>query len=161
MSGHDPSRPLVEALLDACCEPGPVFVYNGSFEGARIDGLAQRFPQYADALRILRRRLVDLYPITWRHFCHPVQRGSWSLKRLLPAVAPKLRYIDLPGVRDGDMAMQAYLEAIDPSTTAERRAAIEHGLARYCELDTRALVELFRCFHQHGFSSPTPQEPTT
>ena len=156
VSSNDPSLPLVEALLDACREPGPVFVYNGSFEGARIEELAQRFPEYADALLKLRRRLVDLYPITLRHFCHPVQRGSWSLKRLLPAVAPELHYGDLPGVRDGDMAMQAYLEAIDPSVTAERRAAIEDGLARYCELDTRALVELFRCLHQHGLSSPTP-----
>ena len=155
VSGHDPSHRLVEALLDACREPGPVFVYNGSFEGARIDELAQRFPEYADALRMLRRRLVDLYPITLRNFYHPVQRGSWSLKRLLPAIAPELRYGDLPGVRDGDMAMQAYLEAIDPFVTAERRAAIEDSLVQYCELDTRTLVELFRCLHRHGFSSPT------
>lgn len=160
LTGDDPSGPLVEALLDACSEPGPVFVYNGSFEGSRLGELALRYPGRADALIALRRRLVDLYPITARHYCHPAQQGIWSLKRLLPAVAPDLRYDDLPGAQDGGMAMQAYIEATDPDTTAERRSVIADGLFRYCELDTRALVEVFRCLHRHAFPTPSHQEPS-
>ena len=160
LTGDDPTLPLVEALLDACREPGPVFVYNGSFEGARLEELAQRAPVHGEALRDLRGRLVDLYPITRRHYCHPAQQGSWSLKRLLPAVVPDLRYDDLPGVHDGGMAMQAYLEAVDPATSAGRRAALEDGLSRYCELDTLALVELFRCLHRHAFPSPFKERPS-
>lgn len=160
LSGEDPSAGFAAALLDACREPGPVFVYNAAFEGDRLEELAQRCPAEAGPLRALRQRLVDLYPIALRHFYHPAQHGSWSLKQLLPAIAPDLCYEALPGPRDGDMAIQAWLEAVDASTPVPRREAIADGLRRYCALDTLALVELYRCVSGHA-AAPGHQEGET
>ena len=43
----------------------------------------------------------DLSAIAFERYYHPEQRGSWSIKRVLPAVAPDLRYDGIDGVQDG------------------------------------------------------------
>ena len=52
----------------------------------------------------------------------------------------------LEGVQNGDMAQQAFLEAIDPATTPERREELRLQLHDYCELDTLALVRIWEIF---------------
>ncbi len=146
LQGSDPSERFARALIEVCHEPIPIFVYNAGFEGARLTELAQRF----DALRVplldIKQRLVDLHPIARDHYYHPGQQGSWSIKKVLPTLAPDLDYSALSQVQDGSQAMQAYLEAIDSNTTAERKAQIQERLLAYCELDTLAMVEIWRFF---------------
>lgn len=146
LSGGDPSRAFAEALVGACGERGPIFVYNAGFEMARIRDLAQRFPRLAKALLALNERVVDLLPVAREHYYHPSQQGSWSIKAVLPAVCPDLNYGDLDGVQDGSMAMEAFLEAISPQTAAARKAEIEQQLLDYCALDTYAMVRLWAAF---------------
>ena len=43
LSGKDPSKKFAEALIEACGERGPVFVYNAVFETTRIKELVERF----------------------------------------------------------------------------------------------------------------------
>jgi len=144
LSGKDPTREFAEALVNDCGSTGPIFVYNAGFEGARIKELAERLPKIAKALLAIKGRLVDLHPITKAHYYHPSQRGSWSIKAVLPAVAPDLSYESLQGVKDGGMAMEAYLEAIHCDTTTERKGQIEKQLLDYCGLDTFAMVRLWQ-----------------
>jgi hypothetical protein len=146
MSGKDPSRPFVEALIRACGESGPVFVYNVGFERARISELAERFPRFSTSLRAIAARLVDLLDVAKQYYYHPSQAGSWSIKNLLPAIAPQLSYDALDGVQDGGMAMEAYLEAITPATRAARKTELRAQLERYCGLDTYGLVKLWQHF---------------
>ena len=91
-------------------------------------------------------RIVDLLPVAQRFFYCPSQQGSWSIKRVLPAVVPELRYDQLEGIQDGGAAMAAYLEAIDLATTPKRKAEIEAELRAYCKLDTYAMVRLWQVF---------------
>ena len=133
-------------MLSACGERGPIFVYNAGFEMARIRDLAQRFPRLSEALLALNERVVDLLPVAREHYYHPSQQGSWSIKAVLPALCPDLKYGDLDGVQDGGMAMEAFLEAISPQTSAARKAEIEHQLLAYCALDTYAMVRLWAAF---------------
>lgn len=146
LSGADPSLAFARALIEKSCEIGPIFVYNSGFEGSRIQELSMRFPELEVPLLSIRKRLFDLLPIAQSRFYHPSQMGSWSLKKLLPAIAPHWRYEHLAGVQDGNMATQAFLEAIDPTTSHERRQQIEHQLHRYCAMDTMAIVEIWRRF---------------
>ena len=145
-TGQDPSRPFIQALLRACGEQGPIFVYKASFEISRMRELAERFPHSADALQALIDRVVDLLPIAQEHYYHPDQRGSWSLKAVLPTITPKLNYSRLTGVQDGNMATLAYLDAIDPKTTRAREWEIRTQLLAYCKLDTKALIKLWKFF---------------
>jgi hypothetical protein len=142
LSGEDPRRALAESLIRACGTRGPIFVY-GSFEDSRIQDLAKQYPKLKAALLALCGRLVDLLPIAEEHYYHPSQQGSWGIKRVLPAVAPELRYDALPGVKDGGMAMAAYAEAIRPETAPERREEIRQELIAYCGLDTLAMVRVW------------------
>lgn len=146
LSGNDPCRRFAEALIDACGERGPIYVYNAAFEKKRISDLAEFFADLAESLLALNERVVDLLPIARAHFYHPSQKGSWSIKAVLPALCPDLKYADLDGVQDGGAAMDAYLEALATQTTPARKAEIEKQLLAYCALDTYALVRLWAAF---------------
>ena len=146
LSGADPSRSFAEALLAACGERGPIFVYNSGFETTRIRELSERFPRLAEALLALNVRVVDLLPVAREHYYHPSQHGSWSIKAVLPALCPELNYASLAGVQDGGMAMAAFLEALSPQTSSTRKAEIEQQLLAYCALDTYAMVRLWAIF---------------
>ncbi|MBC7435924.1 MAG: DUF2779 domain-containing protein [Bdellovibrionales bacterium] len=146
ISGDDPSEPFARALIAACGQSGPVYVYNAGFETARMSELAIRYPQFSRDLLAINARVVDLLPIARERYYHPSQQGSWSIKKVLPAVVPELSYDTLDGVQDGGMAMEAFLEAIHPDTSAERKNQIEQQLLAYCKLDTYAMVRLWQVF---------------
>ena len=146
LSGKDPSKAFAESLITVCGECGPIFVYNAGFETARIRELADRFPRLARSLLALNERVVDLLPVARDCYYHPSQQGSWSIKAVLPALCPELRYDDLDGVQNGGMAMETYLEALAPQTSIERKAEIERQLLAYCALDTFAMVRLWAKF---------------
>jgi hypothetical protein len=141
LSGEDPRRALAESLIRACGTQGPVFMYS-SFEAKQIRDLAKQYPKLKRALLALCGRLVDLLPIAEEHYYHPSQQGSWSIKKLLLAVAPDFSYDALPGVKDGGMAMAAYTQAIAPEMAPQRREEIRRELIAYCGLDTVAMVRV-------------------
>ncbi len=146
LSGADPSKAFAEALIAACGERGPIFVYNAGFETARIRELSERFPRFAKPLLALNERVVDLLPVARDHYYHPSQQGSWSIKAVLPAPCPDLNYGNLNGVQNGGMAMDAFLEALEPQTSKARKAEIEQQLLAYCALDTYAMLRLWSIF---------------
>lgn len=139
ISGDDPGARFAEALIEALGGDGPIIVYNAAFEKRIIRELADRFKRHSKALEAILERIVDLLPITRDHFYHPDQQGSWSIKAVLPAIAPELDYGNLGEVSDGGGAQAAYLEAIHPATTEDRRRELEGGLRRYCARDTDAM----------------------
>jgi hypothetical protein len=145
-SGEDPSLNFAEALVAACGDSGPIFVYNAAFEASRIRELASRFLHLASSLQALLERIVDLLPIARAHYYHPSQGGSWSIKAVLPSLCADLDYAQLEGIQNGGMAMTAYAEALDSATTPERKAEIERQLHAYCALDTLALTRLWAAF---------------
>jgi hypothetical protein len=146
LSGKDPSKAFAEALIATCGERGPVFVYNAAFEKTRIKELANRFKRLKKPLLAINDRIVDLLRIAESHYYHPSQQGSWSIKKVLPAIAPDMRYDALDGVQDGGMAMEAFKEAICPKTSVDRKAEIEKQLLEYCGLDTLAMVKIWELF---------------
>lgn len=142
LSGDSPIEAFAQALLDACGESGPIVVYNQGFEGGVIRSVAERVPDLGPALLALLDRFVDLLPLVRDHYYHPDLGGSFSIKAVLPTVAPELRHDQLDGVQHGGDAQMAYLEAIDPATPPARRAELEAQLERYCRLDTEAMLRL-------------------
>lgn len=149
LSGLDPARKIAEALIAACGERGPIFVYS-SYESNCICDLAERFPRLSRALLAIDERLVDLLPIAREHYYHPDQHGRWGIKHILPTIAPDLRYDELDGVQDGLMAMDAYREAVHRDTPSQRKQEIERQLLDYCGLDSIAMVRLWQHFTGRG-----------
>lgn len=145
----DPRRDFARTLLDALGSSGTIFVYNASFERACMLRLAEAFPVLAPALRAATERIVDLLPIARDHYYHPEMRGSWSIKAVLPTIAPHLSYADLQ-VADGGTAQEAFAEFLDEATSPERRAELREALLRYCERDTWGMVEVVRYLRGAG-----------
>lgn len=145
----DPRRAFAESLLRVLRRRGPIFVYYAAFERSRVNELARDFPDLAPALVAVTRRFVDLLPIARDHYYHPRMRGSWSIKAVLPSIAPDLSYDDLE-VADGLQAQVSFAEMIAPDTPRERRAQLRDGLRRYCERDTLAMVRIAHHFQRTG-----------
>ena len=141
VSGDDPRRAFAESLINALGEYGSVLVYNKGFEQARIVDLAQMFTDLSPVLLAINERVVDLLPMARKYYYHPKMMGSWSIKAVLPTIAPDLAYDGLV-VGDGGDAQGAYNEIIHPETSEERRLKLTEGLREYCALDTLAMVRL-------------------
>ncbi|MBU1376322.1 MAG: DUF2779 domain-containing protein [Alphaproteobacteria bacterium] len=142
LSGVDPRRGCAEALLAVLGDRGAIVTYNLPTERGVIIALAEQFADLRAGLLACAERLVDALPLVRAHYYHPQMMGSYSIKAVLPAVVPTLSYGDLDEVNDGLAAQRAYLEAIDPGVTEDRRRTLHERLTAYCRLDTLAMVEL-------------------
>lgn len=140
LDGTDPRQGISEALT-GLPKAGTVIAYNAGFEKGCLKDLAEAVPEYAVALTSLAARTVDLLPVTRKNYYHRDQRGSWSLKAVLAAIAPELDYGTL-AVSNGMEAQYAYLEAIDATCTPERRQQIDDELSEYCTRDTLAMMRI-------------------
>lgn len=145
----DPRRAFAESLLGRIGTQGPILVWNAAFERTRLRELAEAFPNLAASLNAAVARIFDLLPLARAHYYHRDMRGSWSIKAVLPTIAPELGYDDLD-VGDGAMAQEAFLELIHPETESVRRLELRTALLRYCERDTWAMVRIAHHFEERG-----------
>ena len=138
----DPRRACAEALARLPDE-GAVIAWNAEFERKRLIELAEDFSDLSGVLRSLADRIVDLLPVAKEHWYHRDQRGSWSIKAVLPTIAPDLSYDDLAVANGGD-AQVAYRRATAPETSETERQEIKRSLLAYCERDTEAMMVIAR-----------------
>ncbi len=136
-----PMRPCAEAMIDALGDTGPVYIYTG-FERSVINGFVELFSDLEVPLGAILVRLYDLHPITKNNYYHPDMHGSWSIKKVLPTVAPDLSYDGLDIVSVGTDAEVAFLGMTDETNSPEKRSQLREALLRYCKLDTEAMVSL-------------------
>ena len=132
-------------MLETLGDWGPVIVYSAAFERSRMLELARDFPDLAPALEAVVARIFDLLPLARTNYYHPDMRGSWSIKAVLPTIAPDLAYGNL-AVADGGMAQDAFGEIMNPETSTERHRELRDALLEYCERDTLAMVRIAHHF---------------
>jgi len=84
---------------------------------------------------------VDLLKIVRSHYYHRDFHGSFSLKSVLPALAPEFGYEDLE-IRDGQLASVAFFESIRSDAKPGRREQLRSDLLAYCERDTEAMLRV-------------------
>lgn len=145
LSGDDPSLRCIEAMQKAIDpkDGGPLFVYYKTYEEQRLKELALRHPKHSALLQTYIARLVDLHPLVKKYFYDPKMKGSFSIKKVLMAIAPDLDYGELEEVQEGTGAQVAYLYAtLDSQTDAARKRDLESKLRVYCRQDTWAMVEV-------------------
>lgn len=145
VSGEPPMRACAEAVVAALGDEGPVLVYT-TYENRILGWMASEYPDLAPALDRILARIVDLHPPIKADYCHAEMRGSWSIKAVVPTVAPDLAYDDLEEVHDGTGAEAAFEEAIAAATTPDRREELRRRLLDYCGRDTEVMVRLVRHF---------------
>ena len=141
--GADPRRGCAEALVAAIPPGACLIAYNAGFEKRVLRDLAGWCPDLSEPLQMMEQATVDLLPVAREHWYHRDQRGSWSIKAVLPTIAPELDYAALK-VKDGGNAQLAWLEAAAPECAPERREALAEALEAYCERDSWAMVVIAR-----------------
>ena len=137
---RDCERELADSLINTLGEVGSIVVYS-HFERTRITALRDRFGELAGRLQAILDRLVDLLPIIADHVYHPKFKGSYSLKRVLPALVPDLSYEGLD-VRDGNTAISRFARMARREITGPEVETTRRQLFEYCKLDTLAMVRL-------------------
>ena len=145
LSGKAPMRALAERLIECLGDAGPVLEWT-NFEEGVIKALIKLFPDLEKPLQKIIDRLFDLHPVVKDNYYHPQMLGSWSIKAVLPAIAPHMNYAELQGINEGMGASEGFLEAINADTSPERKTELEEQLLRYCKFDTEAMVEIVRFF---------------
>jgi predicted RecB family nuclease len=138
----DPRREFLDSLAKAVGEEGPIVVYSG-YEGARLAELAAALADLAPVAERIRARLWDFLPVMRRHVAHPAFGGSFSLKKVLPALAPGLGYEDLE-ISDGSLAGIIWDRLVRERPPREEAARLEAALRAYCQRDTQGLLALVR-----------------
>jgi len=145
----DPRPALAERLIRACEPARSVVAYNAAFERGCLLRMADALPALAGPLRSIVDLLVDLLPVVRNHVYHPDFGGSFSLKSVLPAMVPELRYVTL-AIGDGETA-SLELERLlfqEAELTPEAKAQLRSDLLRYCHQDTWGLVKLLERLRQ-------------
>ena len=144
--GKDPRRALAEQLCKDIPKDACTLAYNKMFECGRIRELAALYPDLSDHLLNIADHIVDLIdPFRAGDYYVPAMGGSFSIKRVLPALFPgdsELDYHSLDNrCRNGGDAMTIFprIKDMEPAEAAASREA----LLRYCELDTWAMVKVW------------------
>jgi len=120
-------------------DTGSIIVYNQGFEEGILKELAKAFPEYESWGQQVCDRLVDLLaPFRKFHYYHPLQRGSASLKSVLPALTGK-GYEGMD-IADGQEASIAFQAVTYGDVSEEERNKVRADLERYCALDTEGMI---------------------
>jgi hypothetical protein len=139
----DPRPDAAVAILDACRGARTVTAYYAQFEQACIKLVAQACPEHATELLAIADAIVDLLPIVRDHVYHPAFGGSFSLKKVLPALVPELTYEGLAIAEGMTAQVQLSRMILDRGAMSdEERRELRGHLLKYCELDTQAMVSL-------------------
>jgi len=123
----DPRPALLASLSRLIGSRGSIIAYNKSFEEGVLKNLGESFPEYGDWVADTTRRLTDLIvPFRSFHYYHPAQKGSASLKSVLP----------------GNDASLAYLSITFGDVPQDEVARVRRELLAYCRLDTEGMVKI-------------------
>ena len=134
---EDPRKEFISSLEKVLGDAGDIVVYNQSFEISRLRETAAFVPEYHDWVEGVVGRVVDLIvPFRNFSFYSPMQKGSASLKYVLPAVTGK-DYSHL-GINNGaDALLQFYNVTYGGGSDKDK---VYQDLEEYCCLDTLGMV---------------------
>ncbi|MBN1689594.1 MAG: DUF2779 domain-containing protein [Dehalococcoidia bacterium] len=140
---EDPRPKLAAELKQLLGESGSIVAYYAPFEKQVLAELAAALPEYQEWVDGLQGRIVDLLkPFSSFHYYHPSQKGSASLKKVLPALTG-ISYEGL-AINDGKLAGVAFMAATYGNASEEERRKIRQDLEIYCGQDTGGMVEIIK-----------------
>lgn len=156
----DPRHEFIKLLKENLGNKGSIVTYNESFEKSVLQKLEMICPKEKKWIEGIIKRLVDLL-IPFRNFDYynPKQKGSASIKAVLPALIPKLpkgfkNYEEME-IGKGEVASMAFLKiALGEcpeedfkkfcKVSKEEQEKTRQMLEEYCELDTLGMVWMIK-----------------
>jgi hypothetical protein len=124
---------------------GSMIAYHAGFEKRILRDLAKLYPETQLLFNSICNRTYDLLPICRNNFYNRDMHGSWSIKHVLPAIAPDLNYQALE-IANGQMAQTAFVKMCVEGLSGDEIIKLRADLLKYCKLDTLAMVKIVRYF---------------
>ena len=141
-SSDDPRRYFIRSLSECMGSEGDIIAYKKSFEEGRIKELADAFPEYAESCNNMLNRTVDLLvPFSKFQYYHSSQKGSASLKKVLPALTGT-GYEGLTIAEGGTASAEYVRVTFGQNVDDVDRKQVYADLETYCALDTKAMVDI-------------------
>ncbi len=113
----------MEKLVADLGSQGSIVTFNASFEKARLRECCEVMPEYASWYENIKERFVDLLvPFRAFSYYHPAQKGSASIKAVLPALTGQT-YDEL-NIQDGVSAGAEFYRVYYGETSDEERALV-------------------------------------
>ena len=142
VQGKDPRPEILKRLKELLGSKGSIVAYYAPFEIKALEKAVAAYPEFSEWFETIKIRFVDLIePFKQFYYYHPGQKGSNSIKSVLPAIT-MTSYDDLQ-IRDGSQASREYykitFDAKVPDTEVQR---VRQALEKYCALDTQAMVDI-------------------
>ena len=135
----DPRPLLLEELQRILGDSGSIIVFNKGFEEGILKDLGNAFPECEVWVTQVLNRIVDLLtPFRNFDYYHPNQKGSASLKTVLPAVTGK-GYEELD-IADGKLASILFEKVTYGEVPNDERDKVRSDLEKYCALDTKGMI---------------------
>ena len=135
----DPRPGLMAGLRSLLGESGSIIAYNKGFEEGCLREAAEAFPEYGEWVGGILERTIDLLtPFSSFHYYHPDQKGSASLKKVMPAITGT-GYDDL-NIADGMKASIDYLTTNYGNASEEEKNKVLSDLEKYCGRDTEGMI---------------------
>ncbi len=136
---QDPRPRLLEELQKVLGESGSIIAYNKGFEEGIIKALSEAFPEYEDWADQVLSRMVDLLvPFRNFNYYHPNQKGSASLKAVMPVITGK--GYDGLDIADGQLASMLFERVTYGEVSDEERNKVRSDLEKYCGRDTEGMI---------------------
>jgi hypothetical protein len=137
----DPRPEILGRLRSLLGKTGSIVSYNAAFEKRVIGESGEAYPEFSAFWKSAGKRFVDLLvPFRSFHYYHPDQRGSASMKQVLPALTGQ-GYSGLE-IGDGGTASREYLRVTFGDVPESEKERIRAQLEKYCSLDTSGMIAI-------------------
>ncbi len=142
----DPAEKIVASLRENIGDTGSVISWYKSFENSRNKELAGLVPEQAEFLHSVIERTYDLMDIVDKqYYVHHGFKGSSSIKKVQPVIAPNFSYKDLD-VQNGTMAIEAYRQISVGELKGKEVEEKRKQMLKYCEYDTLIMYKIWKFF---------------
>ncbi|MFW9929701.1 MAG: DUF2779 domain-containing protein, partial [Candidatus Thorarchaeota archaeon] len=145
-NNQDPRNKILLSLNENLGSAGSIIVFNDSFEKRILRDLVKIFPDELENINRLLERIIDLQKV-FKQFSYysPQQKGSISLKAVLPALVGK-SYSDI-AIQNGEEASAMFYFCYILKDLIDEDE-IRKKLLNYCSLDTYAMVMILNKIRQ-------------
>jgi hypothetical protein len=140
-TGVQPFESFIVQLIADTATEGDILVFDPTHEKRILSKAMNLFPEHKIDLQKIINRMKDLSePFQKKHFYVTSMKGSYSMKSLLPAIAPELHFDQLE-IKNGIAALAAF-ENLQVETDMFKALETRQKLIEYCKMDTLGLVKI-------------------
>tara|TARA_B100000787_G_C16182189_1_gene292503 strand:+ start:402 stop:1859 length:1458 start_codon:yes stop_codon:yes gene_type:complete len=134
-------RVMIEKFINiVISDNDKIIVYNESFEKSVLKDMIVLYPDLKVKINKIIDRIIDLMAFIKKNLYHPKFNGSFSLKKVLPALLPNEEQYREGGVSDGNEAQKQFYNIISDKYDQNEKNEVIKNLIAYCKKDTYSLL---------------------